>query len=161
MEITKMKSINIYEYQIVSGGGSYDEVSDSMKILKQMINLGGSLSNFSRWKILFREKFNDQFDQMGGGSYDNSYNCCKKGKWIVISDMFISYSQIIYDGEYQITRKMVDGNQVSGGCEVTIFMNVIRLSIIIFRGGGSYDEEGIKIDQYTEISRFWRGFISY
>ncbi|CAD8209887.1 unnamed protein product [Paramecium octaurelia] len=160
-DIWYQKNYGDYQNEKI-GGGSYDEVSDSVKIGEwteisekfkgdHQVIFRGKYKNgkkTDKWEILFREKFKEQFDNIGEGSYDDGYKCGKRGRWIEISDVFASYSQIIYDGEYQ-------NNQKVGKWEIKFRES--EKSPFSLIGGGQYDEEGINIGQWTEISnRFWR-----
>ncbi|CAD8085725.1 unnamed protein product [Paramecium primaurelia] len=128
------------------GGGSYDEEGKGVK-LGQWIELddefwsesklvyNGSYKNgnkIGRWNIEY------EYEQIGGGSYDQEGEGLKVGKWIELSDSFNGCSEVAYVGEYKNGIKVSRWDIEYKGKKI---------------GGGSYDErgEGIKIGNWVEV----------
>ncbi|CAD8124781.1 unnamed protein product [Paramecium sonneborni] len=155
-------------FQLI-GGGQYDEDEknerESVKT-GNWIELNNGFYNRSqviyngeykngkkvgRWNILWREEDSDQqFQVIGGGSYDDQIGSLKIGKWIELSDGFMDNSQVIYIGEYQ------NGNKI-GFWDINWIYNGINQQI----GGGLYDDGkegrlGLKIGKWVELSYDYR-----
>ncbi|CAD8068162.1 unnamed protein product [Paramecium sonneborni] len=106
------------------GGGQYDEclqeglkkigkwieLSEGFYDYSQVIQTGEYINGFKfgRWDVLYRQKMSDQFEQIGGGLYENDkeIGAIKVGKWIELSDEFKWDSQFIYTGEYKNANKV-------------------------------------------------------
>ncbi|CAD8110097.1 unnamed protein product [Paramecium primaurelia] len=115
---------NYQEELLQIGGGSYDiwiggssikvgmwiELNDRFKWDLQVIEKGEYKNGkkFGRWDTFFRLLWQQEFNQIGGGSYyDSAKNgSIKIGKWIELSDRFASYFQVICRGEYTHGRKV-------------------------------------------------------
>ncbi|CAD8186753.1 unnamed protein product [Paramecium pentaurelia] len=139
-----------YENKKIAGG-SYDEQGNELMI-GQWINLSegfyddsqvtycGGYQNgkkVGRWDTLFQNK------KIGGGQYDSQGEELKIGQWIDLSDGFQYYSQVTYQGEYKIGKKV-------GRWDINFQGSKI--------GGGLFDEkgDGIKIGQWVELGDgFW------
>ncbi|CAD8121894.1 unnamed protein product [Paramecium sonneborni] len=145
------------------GGGSY---SNKGKKTGQWIELDDEFEQ--RAQITYRGKYNinsikigmwetwlNYFDdgwkniQIGGGSYDDSNECLKTGRWIDLGEGFDQMAQVTYNGEYN-TKGMKVGKW-------SIWWNQNGEDKEI--GGGSYDEsgQGIKIGRWVESGQgFWK-----
>ncbi|CAD8081402.1 unnamed protein product [Paramecium primaurelia] len=106
------------------GGGFYSEKGDGMKMGRWIelrrgfwrdlqVIYDGEYKNgnkVGRWDILFLRENEKEFTKIGGGSYEESGNGYKIGKWIDLSYDFEKQNQIIYCCEYN-NNKIV-GKQV-------------------------------------------------
>ncbi|CAD8193542.1 unnamed protein product [Paramecium octaurelia] len=139
------------------GGGFYEEGCDDIKI-GEWIELSDSFRDasyityegqykenkkFGEWIIKYRE------EQIGGGSYDERCNGMKIGRWIELSTEFARYSQIIYNGEYQVDQKVGIWDIKYRQVNQKQFKSI---------GGGSYDKacNGMKIGKWIELQDGFR-----
>ncbi|CAD8184649.1 unnamed protein product [Paramecium octaurelia] len=145
------------QFNCVSGGGSYDEVGNGIKVGDwieinenyQSITYVGEYKNglkFGKWETKNQGLLIPQFLCIsGGGSYDESSNGIKIGNWIDIDVKSCFFQQIIYQGEYRNGKKigLWDTWQQKEG------KNNQNKKI----GGGSYDEDGneFKIGKWTDF----------
>ncbi|CAD8112997.1 unnamed protein product [Paramecium primaurelia] len=130
--------------------GSWIEISDRFKGDSQVIFRGDYVNGkkIRKWEILFRDKSKDNFELIAGGQYDEENDDIKIGKWIEIDNRFASYSQIIQIGEYKDRKKIGRWDIMYRQDEKSSFQQI---------GGGKYNDDGIKIENWTEIGdRFWR-----
>ncbi|CAD8118865.1 unnamed protein product [Paramecium sonneborni] len=97
----------------------------------------------SRWDILYRQYDEKEFQQIGGGLYTEEGNGIKIGRWIQLDEEFRYNSQLTYHGEYKNDKKF--GNWDS-------FYRKHDESTFKLIGGGSYDEDGIKIGRWVELN---------
>ncbi|CAD8079962.1 unnamed protein product [Paramecium primaurelia] len=146
---------NLIKFNLFSGGGSYDERGDEIKIGhwielsngffdQSQITYNGEYKNgqkAGRWNIYFNQYGNNKI--IGGGQYDEDGNGIKIGDWIELSDGFYEYSQITYNGKYQNGKKVGQWN---------IYHTQFENKKIL--GGGSYDEKGngTKIGKWIELT---------
>ncbi|CAD8095970.1 unnamed protein product [Paramecium primaurelia] len=128
------------------GGGLYDPEGDEIKIGKwftldeasNQIAYHGEYQKgqkVGRWDCLFSRQDEQEFKQIGGGSYDDEGYGIKIGKWIDL-DVFSKY--IIYSGEYQQGKKVGKWD---------ILFRVYSSDPFEQIGGGLYDENGYEIKQ--------------
>ncbi|CAD8131101.1 unnamed protein product [Paramecium sonneborni] len=106
-------------------------------ILQQGIYQNGM--KIGKWEINSKHKI------IGGGNYNEKGQ--KFGQWIEIDEKkYWEYCQLLYFGNYQ------DGIKVGiWETHFCLFTNDIRTI-----GNGTYDENGIKVGQWTEVSEtFW------
>ncbi|CAK87951.1 unnamed protein product, partial (macronuclear) [Paramecium tetraurelia] len=150
-EVRQMEKCH-HKQSLRSGGGYYEDGSDSVKIGK-WIELIDNYQQFSQ--VSYNGEYNngkkvglwDIFHQVqkriGGGSYDK--RGIKVGKWIELSDGSYKYSQVSYIGEYYNGKKVGRWNI----CQWDPYTNTNQQI-----GGGSYDQEGdsIKIGRWIELS---------
>ncbi|CAD8156417.1 unnamed protein product [Paramecium pentaurelia] len=146
---------NVYQQFKQIGGGSYDEACDGIKIgiwneisdwfwANSQVIITGEYKNgkkIGRWDIFYRMNVYQQFKQIGGGSYDEAGN--KNEKWIDISDGFLVFKQVTYNGEYKNGKKVGKWDIWFKDCKEN---NKI--------GGGSYDDEGngMKVGEWIDIN---------
>ncbi|CAD8129602.1 unnamed protein product [Paramecium sonneborni] len=133
------------------GGGSYNnlgqkngkwiELSDrfldgSQITYNGQYNMQGQKVNI--WDIKYIR--NDQQQLLGGRLYDQKEGL-KIGNWVELSNSFNMYSQIIYNGEYNLK-----GNKI--GIWNIMLRNKDQFEQI---GGGSYDDQqGLKIGKWID-----------
>ncbi|CAD8131137.1 unnamed protein product [Paramecium sonneborni] len=88
--------------------GSWTELSDGFNINSKVIYKGEYKNDkkVSRWDIWYQETNYDQFQQIGGGLYDQTGDGTKIGRWIEISDGFENDSKLTYKGDYKNDRKV-------------------------------------------------------
>ncbi|CAD8203039.1 unnamed protein product [Paramecium octaurelia] len=136
------------------GGGLYDQHGEGLKIGKwidiydqyqqnRQITYNGEYKNgkkVSRWDIWFN--YIGKSNKMGGGSYDEQGQELKVGSWLELSDGFCDSSQVTYNGEYEIGKKV-------GRWEAWFNKEGKNIKI----GCGSYDEggEGFKNGQWIDV----------
>ncbi|CAD8148205.1 unnamed protein product [Paramecium octaurelia] len=89
-----------------NGGGYYDNQGKQGKWIELTNNFFGAYKNgkrVGRWDFQYRETIYQQFELIGGGSYDNQEGSesFRIGKWFEPSDGFHSNNQVMYVGEYQ------------------------------------------------------------
>ncbi|CAD8055908.1 unnamed protein product [Paramecium primaurelia] len=135
------------------GGGCYEEGSNEIKLGNWVLLYDGFFSKFQvtyhgeykdgqkvgRWDIFWNYKgYNTQ---IGGGSYDDQGDQLKFGSWVELWDRFDCQTQVTYIGEYN------NGNKVR---KWDIWQKVNEENVKI--GGGAYDEKGIKLGNWMEIS---------
>ncbi|CAD8090427.1 unnamed protein product [Paramecium sonneborni] len=135
----------LFEEEVI-GGGTYDEGDEGIKI-GNWIELSDEFwrdsqvlckGNYKNGNKSGRWDIEHEFEQCGGGSYDEKGEGIKLGEWIELSDSFNSGSEVIYKGEYK------------NGVKVGRWNIKYREKKI---GGGSYDEkgQGIKIGNWIEV----------
>ncbi|CAD8213823.1 unnamed protein product [Paramecium pentaurelia] len=159
-EFKQMQNIYVQYYvQICSGGGSYhDQVEGcSIKIGKWIelndefiwnwqINFNGEYQNnkkVGRWDIWYKDYETKMYEQIGGGSYDDDEDSSKIGEWIELSDESNWYWQITFRGEYKNNKKVGRWDTCFKDYETKKNEKI---------GGGSYNDEGIQIGQWIELS---------
>ncbi|CAD8165308.1 unnamed protein product [Paramecium pentaurelia] len=134
------------------GGGSYNE-SEGIKFgnwvevfqgfnFYSQITYNGEYTNgkkVGRWNVLYRKQYENEFNQIGGGSYNNIGDENKFGNWVEVSDGFNFDSQITYSGEYINNKKV-------GRWDI-LFRRSNQFEKI---GGGSYNEDEIKSGRWVE-----------
>ncbi|CAD8129028.1 unnamed protein product [Paramecium sonneborni] len=142
------------KYRDQSGGGSYDQEGNQKKIGKWIELDEGFYGNK---KVTFNGVYNmngikiGRWDtmyegvQIGGGTYDQSGNQKKIGKWVELDKEFDNFKKVIYAGEYN-----VNGNK-TGSWNILHFQDNKKEFKQI--GGGSYDKEGSqkKIGKWIEL----------
>ncbi|CAD8107873.1 unnamed protein product [Paramecium sonneborni] len=96
-----------------------------------------------RWDIMYCKMRENQYKQIGGGSYDQEGNQKKIGRWTELDEGFDSQKQLTYKGEYNVNGMKV------GRWEIISNQYGEYKQI----GGGSYDSEGNqkKIGRWTEL----------
>ncbi|CAD8092870.1 unnamed protein product [Paramecium primaurelia] len=103
-----------YHNEIIGGGsylenfyknGYWEEQNDNFfcdcqvtynGIYKKGIKIG-------KWNTNYRYNSDQQFEQIGGGNYDD--HGIKNGKWTELSEKFWNLNQVIYHGNYHIGKK--------------------------------------------------------
>ncbi|CAK88407.1 unnamed protein product (macronuclear) [Paramecium tetraurelia] len=150
-------------YIFFSGGGSYNQegfkygqwidLIDNFYRLRQVTFNGEyqKSQKVGRWDTYFRIEglFQNQFQLIGGGSYDETG--MKNGKWIEPSNNFYKYSQVTHEGEYQNGKKI---NQW-----VTRYKQSDQLD---FTCCGQYDAvDGMKTGLWVELSDEFRQYQNY
>ncbi|CAD8178355.1 unnamed protein product [Paramecium octaurelia] len=153
----QMQQIKLQQYY--SGGGFYDEKGDGSKIGKWIeldnefwlgaeITYQGEYKNgikIGLWDILYKNR-QMQIEQIeifsGGGFYDSGCQEIKVGKWIELYDGFCDDLQVIYNGVYQIGKKI-------GRWDI-LYRKLNKFEII---AGGSYHQQGneVKVGKWTEL----------
>ncbi|CAD8106477.1 unnamed protein product [Paramecium sonneborni] len=145
------------------GGGSYDQEGNSIKIgnwveldedfdcKKQIISHGEYNMNglkVGRWVIMYCKENEHQYRQIGGGSYDQEGKQIKIGNWIEKDEN----CQVVYKGVYNLNGLKVGSWEIMY-CEY----NELEYKQIIYRGGGSYDQEGnqIKIGNWIDLDEWF------
>ncbi|CAD8172224.1 unnamed protein product [Paramecium pentaurelia] len=93
----------LYENQLKQG--QWIELFNNFSFHSQ-ITLNGEYNNgkkVGKWGIYHRKGIHQQFQFIGGGSYDNQEgrDSFKIGKWLELSDGFHSDNQVMYEGEYK------------------------------------------------------------
>ncbi|CAD8130926.1 unnamed protein product [Paramecium sonneborni] len=143
-----------------SGGGSYGEGKDQIKIGKwveldegftwlRQVTYNGEYNiqgiKVGRWDINYCKKNESEYKQIGGGSYGEGENQFKVGKWIELWEMFENYAFITYNGEYNIKGMKI------GRWDINYDQSLNGEYIKI--GGGIYrEEEGqIKIGNWKQM----------
>ncbi|CAD8154083.1 unnamed protein product [Paramecium octaurelia] len=132
------------------GGGSYDEIGNGIKI-GNWVELSYAFwrdvqvtqyGEYKNGKKVGRWFFENEEEQIGGGSYHEDGNETKIGYWGELSDEFSSGSEITYNGQYK------DGKKV-GRWDIMFRDEQI--------GGGSYDDEGygLKIGKWIESTEIF------
>ncbi|CAD8187877.1 unnamed protein product [Paramecium pentaurelia] len=160
------------------GGGSYDNIQDDFgKEIKigYWIELGDSFQNQSQiiyqgeykngkkvgiWDICFREYYYQQFQYIGGGSYDQNpddYQETKIGEWIELNNNFANDRQVTYQGKYSNGKKVgkwIVYHKKNGSYYKNEQMQrIIKNNNHQNSGFGMYDDDqGIKIGRWTELS---------
>ncbi|CAD8192451.1 unnamed protein product [Paramecium pentaurelia] len=97
-----------YNYENGLKQGKWVDLFDNFREDSQ-VTYNGEYKNgqrVGRWDIYYRETLGENFEWIGGGSYDLKEGGIKKGKWIELSDTFQDWSLLIYQGEYQNGRKV-------------------------------------------------------
>ncbi|CAD8089846.1 unnamed protein product [Paramecium primaurelia] len=145
------------------GGGQYDEEGDQIKIgnwkelweelyYESSVILYGEYKHgkkVGKWDIWYRDH------KIGGGSYDETGQEIKIGNWVEISDRFNFKSQVTYNGEYLIGKKIgrwdICFREYSSHPFTQMQHNIIQNT---YSGGGQYDEggNGIKLGYWVELS---------
>ncbi|CAD8185203.1 unnamed protein product [Paramecium octaurelia] len=102
-----------------------------------------------KWKYLYESK------EIGGGYYEEGSDSIKIGKWIELNDNYQKFSQVSYYGEYKNGKKV--------GLWDIFYKSQFQKRMQMFKvqkfsGGGSYDERGIKVGKWIELSD---GFYEY
>ncbi|CAD8104721.1 unnamed protein product [Paramecium sonneborni] len=112
-----MYSINDENQYKQIGGGSYDlegnqkkigkwvELDEEFKLEKYVTSSGEYNMNgmkIGRWDIMYSKYGENQYKQIGGGSYDLEGNQKKIGKWVELDEEFNNNNSITYNGEYNI-----------------------------------------------------------
>ncbi|CAD8128768.1 unnamed protein product [Paramecium sonneborni] len=144
----------LYSDNIIAGGeynqnglktGEWIELNNnfynySQTIFKGQYNNG---KKQERWDVFCRYDQEKQFEQIGGGNYDQ--NGIKIGLWIEPIDHIWNLSQIIQRGQYQ-------NNQKKYGKWETLYKeeNSQQFQII---AGGNYDEKGLKTGEWAEVDQ--------
>ncbi|CAD8116807.1 unnamed protein product [Paramecium primaurelia] len=136
----------------VSGGGSYDERGDCIKIGK-WVELSAKFCSLS--KVTFKGEYENgkkigRWDtalsgiEIGGGSYDKEGQQIKIGKWIELNDELCSEFYVTYNGEYKNDQKVGKWN---------INIQHIKDKWNECIGDGLYDQkgDGIKIGKWIEL----------
>ncbi|CAD8115243.1 unnamed protein product [Paramecium sonneborni] len=142
------------------GGGSYDEGENQIKIgrwvqldegfnTNKKVTYSGEYNmkgmKVGRWDIIHNKSADDEFEYIGGGSYDEVEGQLKIGSWVDLWEGFQFYAQVTYSGEYNKKGQKIGVWQIlydkSGDGEYEQI------------GGGSYDEElgQIKIGRWVEL----------
>ncbi|CAD8110055.1 unnamed protein product [Paramecium primaurelia] len=92
-----------------------------------------------QWDIKLRSEGQEEFELIGGGSYNESGDEVKIGKWIELPDGFNNEQEVTLIGEYEKGNKFGRWDILYKGDQI---------------GGGSYDEggQGIKIGEWIELN---------
>ncbi|CAD8078487.1 unnamed protein product [Paramecium sonneborni] len=116
--------------------GQWKEPIQNYWTLAQVYEMGEYENGQKRgkWQYIYEDQ------EIGGGQYDNQYQ--KNGRWIELSQNFMRYCQVIYDGEYKNDKKINKWDFKHR------FSNIYPFEQI---GGGSYNQEGSKIGQWIEL----------
>ncbi|CAD8195660.1 unnamed protein product [Paramecium octaurelia] len=125
--------------QLGERDGKWIQLSQGYWDFSQVIDCGlyKNGQKIGRWDILYRKKGKEQFQQIGGGLYDE-LSSIKIGKWVELSNGFYDLSEVTYKGEYKNGKKV-------GIWQISFLENQI--------GGGSYAEGGqLKVGRWTEQS---------
>ncbi|CAD8104257.1 unnamed protein product [Paramecium sonneborni] len=140
-------SIGCGYYHIYSGNkiGRWVELDERFQIDKQVMYSGEYNKNgkkVGRWDSMFCKYYEQEYQQIGGGSYDNLYGI-KVGKWIDLWEGFKYNSQITYNGEYNQDGVKVDRWNIEYKGKSF--------------GGGLYDScSGNKIGKWVDLDEeFW------
>ncbi|CAD8211282.1 unnamed protein product [Paramecium octaurelia] len=126
-KIIACNMLNINKY-VISGGGSYDEGGESIKIgywteldkgfcdAKQVIHRGEFQNGrkIGKWDIFYKDQQMQQFYISGrlkylfsgGGYYDGQSGNIKIGKWTELDSQFNDLKQLIILGQYQNDKKV-------------------------------------------------------
>ncbi|CAD8130526.1 unnamed protein product [Paramecium sonneborni] len=159
---------NEKEYKQI-GGGSYDKEGNQNKMGKwieiyegftdcnttsKKVTYNGEYNmngmKVGRWDIMYCKYNEIEYKQIGGGLYDQEGNQKKIGNWEELYEKFEYYSQITYDGEYNLNGMKV-GRWDIMYCQYN--EKEYKQMQIIYSGGGSYDKEGNqnKMGKWIEI----------
>ncbi|CAD8120544.1 unnamed protein product [Paramecium sonneborni] len=153
----------------IIGGGSYDE--EGLKV-GSWIEIGDGLSRhclvtqegeykkgtkIGRWYIMFKTDKNENFIQIGGGSYDGEG--LKVGRWIEMGDGFGRDSLVTLKGDYQNGIKIgrwlidyqydMDYKNYQQRWEISELRNYGQSLQTI--GGGVYECNGVKVGRWVEL----------
>ncbi|CAD8194862.1 unnamed protein product [Paramecium octaurelia] len=156
---------NQYEFKQIGGGlyiqegdgtkiGNWIELDDEFNNKKQVTYQGEYLigKKVGRWSVNFRHINEKQFNQIGGGSYEQE-NSIKFGKWTEISEGFNCDSQVIQNGEYKNGKKV-------GLWDYQFHFRGHKLI-----GGGLYDQngKGDKFGKWIDLDRMykWNSQVTY
>ncbi|CAD8119979.1 unnamed protein product [Paramecium sonneborni] len=151
------------QYKQIGGGlyhcslgikiGKWVELWDSFYLYSQACykghyNMKGM--KVGRWDIMFCDNYEKEYQQIGGGSYDDSFGS-KIGQWVELDEGFYADKQVTYDGKYNLNGIKV-GNWITKYCK---FHEKEYKQI----GGGSYDSfQGFKIGRWIELDQgFYEG----
>ncbi|CAD8131288.1 unnamed protein product [Paramecium sonneborni] len=152
----------IYKNKKIGGGfynqfgqasGKWIELSDRFCEESQILYQGyyNNGQKVSKWSILFRNEFEVQFKEVGGGLYDyrSQQTCIKIGEWMELNDEFNSSSQVFYCGDYKNGIKIDRWD---------IYLNKDKNHQLI--GGGQYKyfdkNSSIKDGKWVELcDGFW------
>ncbi|CAD8128850.1 unnamed protein product [Paramecium sonneborni] len=163
-----------------SGGGSYDQEGSQKKIglwidldegfnFRKQVTYNGEYNmngmKVGQWCILFKSE--DEYEQIGGGSYDQEGGQIKIGQWIDLDVGFfvsqLSSKQIIYKGEYNMNGIKIGRWNIMycrTGEQEYQQMQILKkyeesnnYLFVDFSGGGSYDQEGSqkKVGKWVEL----------
>ncbi|CAD8203067.1 unnamed protein product [Paramecium pentaurelia] len=157
------------EWQIVSqnsilGGGSYD--ADGLKNGKWtevqyilsgciLIKETGEYQNgikIGQWVVNWVEILTKNNKIIGGGNYDN--NGIKQGLWQDLIEDFSEQNQLIYKGTYQDGVRIGEWIILSTK-DIPNFTSANQYSIKV-RGGGKYDQKGLKDGLWNEPCQSYR-----
>ncbi|CAD8152373.1 unnamed protein product [Paramecium pentaurelia] len=130
--------------------GKWTELSDGFKDDSQVTYKGEYLNGkkVCKWDAYFKNIYDvSKYEWIGGGLYDEEGNGLKIGEWIELSDEFEHRSQVTYNGQYKLDKKVG---------EWVIYFNLGGKQQI---GGGSYDEvDSIKKGKWIELrEKFYDG----
>ncbi|CAD8176801.1 unnamed protein product [Paramecium octaurelia] len=139
------------------GGGYYDEGQNGFKVGRWIELCEESRSNslitftgeyqygkkIGRWDIWYQNY--EKNKQIGGGLYDEKGLNIKIGKWIELSDRFSQGEKVIYSGEYKNNTRI-------GRWDIWYQKDKEFQRI----GGGQYEDDGIKIGKWIELSKEFR-----
>ncbi|CAD8186921.1 unnamed protein product [Paramecium octaurelia] len=138
--------------------GNWIELNERFQWNSQIIYKGNyeNGQKVGRWEIKYKQTNEQEFETIGGGSYEDGFDKVKIGNWIELSERFKLNSQIIYNGNYQNGQKV-------GRWDIKYKQLESKQFEII--GGGSYDLslDNVKIGNWVELSeRFkWNSQIIY
>ncbi|CAK74575.1 unnamed protein product (macronuclear) [Paramecium tetraurelia] len=148
------------------GGGCYNEkgnkigqwadifigFKDQLQIIQQGKYKNGK--KIGSWIIIQMLNNDSKNEEIGGGSYDQEGEGIKIGKWVEICEGYSTQAQIIYDGEYKNGKKVAKWNikHRNSADESFVEMQEFLIKTICLSGGGAYDEQGIKVGNWKEIS---------
>ncbi|CAD8119369.1 unnamed protein product [Paramecium primaurelia] len=146
----------------IIGGGQYDdqmlkngkwiELSDNFWEYCQ-VSYNGIYNNgkkFGQWNINYRENGQIKFYKIGGGIYQQQ--SLKDGEWVEISDHFQEDRQVVYIGEYKTGLKFGRWNTLYRKNSENPFQHI---------GGGSYDNNGLQIGKWIELSQNFQEYIKF
>ncbi|CAD8190172.1 unnamed protein product [Paramecium pentaurelia] len=145
------------------GGGRYDnngfkdglwiDINESFHKYKDQVHIFFRLNQFTyngeyknnkqhgRWYIMYKKQRGQQFNQIGGGSF-NQYGM-KDGIWVEFADWYASESLVMFRGEYQNSQKF-------GRWDIRFkYGNFYDYQLI---GGGTYDINGLKQGQWIDMN---------
>ncbi|CAD8203972.1 unnamed protein product [Paramecium pentaurelia] len=138
---------------ILIGGGLYDEDGlkngiwiDQSDIFgaDNIVTFQGNYQHGKRinnWTWNYFTEWNNDIQKIDGGFYNAE--CQKDGIWLDLSDNFENYNQIIYQGEYQNGHKQ-------GKWDIKFRYYLDNDFDLI--GGGCYDKDGYRNDQWLDLS---------
>ncbi|CAD8094416.1 unnamed protein product [Paramecium primaurelia] len=134
-------SYNIYSEK----NGKWMELSEGFYFYSQISYVGEYQNNkkVGIWETWYKNHVKDSKNQqIGGGSYFNNIKC---GKWIELNVGFYEYSQVTFNGEYKIGKKI-------GKWDIWYKKRVDQQNQLI--GGGSYNArgDGMKIGYWVELA---------
>ncbi|CAD8130052.1 unnamed protein product [Paramecium sonneborni] len=161
--------INYCKY--TDGGGSYGEGDDQIKIGRwveldeefergKQITYNGEYNikgmKIGRWDINYCKYNEQEYKQIGGGSYADLEGQIKIGSWIELWEGFQTDAQVIYNGQYNMKGIKIGRWDI---CYCAPYGKEYKQMQIIYNGGGSYAEgKGeIKIGKWIEL---WESFKS-
>ncbi|CAD8126699.1 unnamed protein product [Paramecium sonneborni] len=142
----------LYEIEKEKGcvkNGKWIELSDNFENFRQIIYCGvyNYGKKIGRWDVFWRESDKNDFEKIGGGSYNQIEFGMKEGKWKELSEIFSNSSQIIYDGQYKSNKKIGRWN---------IYFRRTKEKFEQIGGGDYNSENGMKQGQWIDLFHNFR-----